>query len=313
VGLQGGREWWRTEILGGAGTLSFLRGEFTDAAGHMDEAQLSMASRDERDVEAEWFMPYDPIVLGFTSLAHSRWVLGDLAGAEAAFAQSDRRAADLAFPQGPYSVCYARWVQAWVYLEAGTLDRVFEVADDLSGQATRHGFDQWAVLGAIMHSAAAAAAALSAGQVGAPEVSNSIAGLVGWAAASRSVGASGWVPWFDGYGARLLIAAGRLAEARDQVNLGLQLAEETGMHFYDAELTRLRAATHDDADARIEDLTAALELARAQGTPVFALRAALDTYQLLGETARHLVDEAMAAFPADSTWPELTRARTLLS
>jgi hypothetical protein len=126
------------------------------------------------------------------------------------------------------------------------------------------------------------------------------------------VGAAGWVPWFDGQGARLLIATGRLAEARDQLNLGLQLGEDTAMRFYTAELMRLRAATHQEPDARREDLTAAFELARRQGTPVFALRAALDAYQLDGETARPLVDEAMAMFTADSTWPELARARAWL-
>ena len=68
--------------------------------------------------------------------------------------------------------------------------------------------------------------------------------LIGWATTSRLVGASGWVTWFDSHGARLLIATGRLGDARDQLNLGLQLAEETGMRFYNAELLRLRAATH---------------------------------------------------------------------
>jgi hypothetical protein len=311
VGLHDGREWWRAEILGGAGTLAFLRGEFADAGGYMNAAQTSMASRGERDVEAEWFMPYDPIVLGYTSLAHSRWVLGDLTGAEAAFALSDRRAANLAFPQGPYSVCYARWVQAWVYLEAGIADRASEVATELVLQAERNGFDQWAVLGATMRNTAAAAVALTAGKVDAPEVSNSIAGLIGWATASRAVGATGWVPWFDGYGAKLLIATGQLAEARDRLNLGLQLAEETDMRFYNAELLRLRAATHDNLDARRQDLATAFELARTQGSPVFALRAALDDYQLHGETAWHSVDEAVAMFSADSTWPELARARAI--
>jgi class 3 adenylate cyclase len=312
VGLHDGREWWRAEILGGAGTLAFLRGEFADAGRYMESAQSSMASRGERDVESEWFMPYDPIVLGFTSLAHSRWVVGDLAGADAAFALSDRRAADLAFPQGPYSICYARWVQAWVYLEAGAVERAWKVSGELLLQAGGHGFDQWAVLGVTMQNTAAATVALTAGRVDAPEVANSIAGLIGWATASRAVGAAGWVPWFDGQGARLLIATGRLAEARDQLNLGLQLGEDTAMRFYSAELMRLRAATHQDADARRKDLTDAFDLARRQGTPVFALRAALDAYQLDGETARPSVDEAMAMFAADSTWPELARARAQL-
>ena len=308
-----GREWWRVEVEGGAGTLSFMRGEFADAIGFLDEAQSAMASRDERDFEAEWFMPYDPIVLGHISFAHSRWIAGDLAGADAAFALSDRRIAELAVPAAPYSACYARWVQAWVYLEAGLFDQASEMAEDMIRQAERHGFDQWAVIGVIMSNTAAAEVGLAAGKTNTLHISDSIAGLVGWATTSRYVGATGWVPWFDGQSARLLIASGRAAEARAQLDLGLQLADETGMRFYDAELKRLRAATHDNPEDRRNDLATAFEIACRQRTPVFALRAALDDYRQRGQAARQAVTDAMAMFGPNSTWPELARARSLFA
>jgi class 3 adenylate cyclase/tetratricopeptide (TPR) repeat protein len=312
IGVEDGREWWKPVNIGGSGVVSFLRGEFSYASGQLEEARLLMASRGERDVEAEWFMPYDPLVLVFANLAHGRWVLGDLAGAEAALALGAERAAGLAFPQGPYSMCYVRWIQSWVYMEAGLVYRAAEVCADMVQQAERHGFDQWIAMGATLYAGAAAEVAIADGKVDGVEVSNGVAALIGWATTSRLLGASGWVTWFDGHGARLLIVTGRLGEARDQLNLGLQLAEETGMRFYNAELLRLRAATHDNPDDRREDLAAAFELARRQETPVFALRAALDIYQLHGETAQPSVDEAMTMFPADSTWPELARARALL-
>jgi class 3 adenylate cyclase/tetratricopeptide (TPR) repeat protein len=312
IGVEDGREWWKVENIGGAGVVSFLRGEFSDASGQLEEAQMLMSSRGERDVEAEWFMPYDPIVLVFANVAHGRWVLGNLAGAEAALALGEERAAKLAFPQGPYSSCYVKWIRSWVNIEAGLAYRAAEVCTDMVQLAQNHGFDQWIATGATLYAGAAAEVAIADGRVDSVEVSNGVAALIGWATTSRLVGASGWVTWFDGRGARLLIATGRLAEARDQLNLGLQLAEDTGMRFYDAELLRLRAATHDDPDDRHEDIASAFELGRSQGSPVFALRAALDDYQLHGETARQSVDEAMAMFPADSTWPELARARALL-
>jgi predicted ATPase len=120
------------------------------------------------------------------------------------------------------------------------------------------------------------------------------------------------LPSFDGRIAQLLIATGRLVEARDRVDAGLQLAEETGMHYYDAELLRLRAKTHTDADACCADLDAAGQLARRQGATIFALRAALDDFERRGEPARQGVVEAVDRIPADSTWPELARARALL-
>jgi hypothetical protein len=198
-------------------------------------------------------------------------------------------------------------------MEAGLPRRSAEVCADMVQQAGQNGFDQWIAMGATLSAGAVAEAAIAEGKIDTVDVSNGVAALVGWATTSRLVGASGWVTWFDGHGARLLIATGRLDEARDQLNLGLQLAEETDMRFYNAELLRLRAATHDDPDARRQDLAAAFELACSQGTPVFTLRAALDTYRLQGQSARPLVEQAMSMFSADSTWPELAQARTLLA
>jgi predicted ATPase len=67
---------------------------------------------------------------------------------------------------------------------------------------------------------------------------------------------------FDGVLGRLLIAAGQLEAARERLDIGLALAEDTGMCFYDAELLRLRAQTDGDAAARQAEINRALELGR---------------------------------------------------
>ncbi len=51
--------------------------------------------------------------------------------------------------------------------------------------------------------------------------------------------------FYDCVVGRLLIAAGQPEQAA-HLNTALQLAQDTGMHFYDAELLRLRAHTHTD-------------------------------------------------------------------
>jgi hypothetical protein len=53
---------------------------------------------------------------------------------------------------------------------------------------------------------------------------------------------------YDGVLARLLTAAGMKEAARERVELALQMADETEMHFYDAELLRIRAHTFDEPD-----------------------------------------------------------------
>jgi hypothetical protein len=90
------------------------------------------------------------------------------------------------------------------------------------------------------------------------------------------------------------------------------LAERTRMHFYDAELLRLRAHTTDDIGAHREDLEAAWELARRQDAPIFQLRAATDLFRLDGAQARHALLGALSRFPDGSSWPEVAPARAML-
>jgi hypothetical protein len=111
---------------------------------------------------------------------------------------------------------------------------------------------------------------------------------------------------------QLLTAAGRPDEARARVDIALQIAEDTGMHYYDAELLRARAYTHIDPDARAADFAAAIELARRQGALLFELRAALDDFELRGQSASAVLADAAARLPADSVLPEAARAHALL-
>ena len=118
---------------------------------------------------------------------------------------------------------------------------------------------------------------------------------------------------YDAVLGRLLIAAGRPAVARECLDTALALAKDTGMCFYDAELLRVRAQTHADPAARQADINAALQLARGQGAALFELRAALDDFELRGEPAAAAVAEAARRIPANYAWPELVRAKAVLS
>ena len=121
-----------------------------------------------------------------------------------------------------------------------------------------------------------------------------------------------WVTSFDAVLARLLTAAGQPDQAHARLAAALQLAQDTGMHFYDAELVRLRARTQTDPDARRADISAALELARRQGATLFELRATLDDFELRGQPVRAALLDVVSRFPADSPLPELAQARALL-
>jgi hypothetical protein len=94
--------------------------------------------------------------------------------------------------------------------------------------------------------------------------------------------------------------------------LSLQMSADTGMHFYDAELIRIRASTYEDTPSRQSDLQHAIELARKQGALVYELRAALDDFELTGEPARAELEDVLTRFPSGQDWPELGRAKALL-
>jgi len=128
----------------------------------------------------------------------------------------------------------------------------------------------------------------------------------------RQAEAKLFVTFYDGVLARLLTAAGRTDEARERLDIALQLGHETGVNFYRAELLRLRAHTADDADARDSDLHAAIDTSRRQAASIFELRTAIDAFELRGESAKAALAGAISRFPADSGWPELVRARALL-
>ena len=122
------------------------------------------------------------------------------------------------------------------------------------------------------------------------------------------VGINVYITFHDAVLGRLLIAAGQPEQARARLDTALQLAQDTGMCFYDAELLRLRAHTHTDPETMQADVSAAVDLARRQGATLFELRAALDDFELRGEPARAALADAASRIPTDSALPELARA-----
>ena len=126
-------------------------------------------------------------------------------------------------------------------------------------------------------------AALDADAVDPTTLDGAVATMTTFLESLRAFEANIFSTPIDGTLGRLLIATGEPELARRQLDTGLQLARSTGMHYYDAELLRLRALTHDDPAARRADLEAALEIARRQGARLFGLRAALDDFELRGE------------------------------
>ena len=312
AGIKGGRPWLRPVIEASFGVVAWFRGEFDAAGSCLEQAMARLAAAGQQEIDVVWFQPNDPIATARLHLALARFVRGDLSSAEAELAQVARRVQGLGFPQGPFSLAFAHFVEIWLRIEASQLDRAAVLAADLIEQAERHGFDAWRLWGATQQAAVSALAALDTEDLDPTALSTHIETMTRLVEVLRKAGLNAYLTFFGSVLARLLIAAGQPERARARVDTALQLAQDTGMHYYDAELLRLRAQTHTDPEARRADLGAALDVARRQGATLFELRAALDDFQLRGQPARAAVVDAVSRLPADSEFPSLARARAAL-
>jgi hypothetical protein len=217
------------------------------------------------------------------------------------------------FPQGPFSLAFARFFEIWIRIEARQLDRAATLAAELVDHADRHGFEVWALWGTAQRAIVDAMGSICVDDVDADLLSVHVARVTEVVKTVRGAGLMVFITLFDGALAQLLTAAGRREEARAQLDMALTLGRDIEMCFYEAELLRLRAHTHTDRDARRADLAAALGIARQQGADLYELRAALDDFELRGEPARAALVNVFGRFAADSPLPERKRYLSVLT
>ena len=294
------------------GMLAWYRGEFSYARTKMESAEQTLTDDGIRALDSMLFMPNDPTAGLHTHLALTRCYDGDVDGVEAEIRRAEVRCTSMPFPKGAFSLAYARQIEVLISIERGDFQRAAAVAGDLADIGERHGFDSWASVGIAQTLVVDALVALGS-SAGDPEaLAPHIATLTSLVDTWRALGVVALITFYDAILARLLVSAGQGAEALNRLQTGLELAAQTGMRFYDTELTRLCAATTGDTELQRGYLRSAVELATAQDARVFGLRAAIDCLELDGESGRPLVSDALARFPDTSAWPDVTRARALL-
>jgi class 3 adenylate cyclase len=305
-------DWYRSANHVRIGSLAVFRGDFHSARATLEAVAEAVDAAGSPDIEGAWFAPNDPLTGMYAFVALTRFVQGDLSGAETAFNQMEERCEELSFPHGAFSLCYGRTIEALVRTEAGQHDRAIELVDEVAGRGQQNGFDEWVMVAASAGARSRALAALDAGETDSAVLESHIKTLTAVVESWRAADLKAFLEWYDGALVQVLLAAGMKDAARERVDLALKTADETDWHMFDAELLRLRAHTLPDSDARRTGLRAAVERAQTQGALVFELRAAADDFELTGEPARAALTDVLSRFPADQTWPALARARALL-
>ena len=309
--LERGRQWFRPVIDGWLGNVAFLRGEFESAQSGLEIWKAGLASAYDQ-IDAVWFMPSDPQCSMHLPLAFVRFIRGDLDGAELELAGALSHAEKLPFPKGPFSLAYTCFGHACVSIESGQYERAASLAADMVAVAEQHGFESWRFIGAAVQASVGVRALVESDAADPVALSPHIATLSMFVDTCRALALNLYVTFFDGMLGHALCAAGEGELARRRLDAGLELAEQTGMRFYDAELLRLRARTETEPTARTAGFAAAIELARAQGAHLVELRAALDDFDERGPAALIALEDAISHMPPDSSSPEVASAHARL-
>jgi class 3 adenylate cyclase/tetratricopeptide (TPR) repeat protein len=310
--ITGDRPWSRPVIASSLGSNAWLEGDFTAAREYLLRALADRSAADPAVLDAPSWVTVDPIASAHQYLALTHTVCGDLDRADGELAESVRRSDGLSFPHDVCNRAQTYFVEIWVCLEAGQIEQAAALVARLRVLSQQSGLDLWQWVGRTEHNTVKALTALNAGAdaatlaAGAEKIALHVDG-------SRLMHLNIYLTFKDAIIARLFIAAGQPEKARERLEWALRHAEETGMHFHDAELMRIRAQTFTKRESRREALTAALEFARRQGATLFELRCLLDSFDHLEAPDRSGLADVLRRFPGDARWPEVARAQKILS
>ena len=306
------RPWSYPAIACSWGTLAFLEGDVTAAREYLLQALAESSAADPRELETKWWVAADPIAAAHIHLALTQLMCGDVDEARSDLTKSARRSDDLGYPKGDFGRAHTYFAGIWSCLEIEDTEQAATLVAALRSLSERAGLDMWQFVGRTEHATVKALAALNGGADRDTlfACAQNIALRVD---ASRQMHFNLYLTFHDAVIARLLLAAGQAEKARDRLDMSLQHAEETGMHFHDAELLRLRAHTLATPGAQRSALANALSLARTQGATLFELRCLLDHFELLEEGDLSALADVLSRFRGDTRWAERGRAEGILS
>jgi tetratricopeptide (TPR) repeat protein len=188
----------------------------------------------------------------------------------------------------PFAVAVAYIYAGWILQKRGEHAAALSRAQDAIDLCERLGFSwlPWAI-------------ALR-GSVRAEHWERNVAEIQGGIDSLKSAGTKGWVPHCFGALAEALGQIGRHADALRAIDQGLECAEETGQHYEDSELLRLRGeillAGKNGVRRGVEDaFEAALETAKRQQAKSLELRAATSLARLWQKQGRNAEAHALLA------------------
>ncbi len=289
------------------GTACLFQGDLAVARAHFEQALRIFDP--ERDREAKFRFGHDTGVVATVYLALAHWLLGEEPARkliEAAIARAIESA------HAP-TLAIAYWFKALFDAVRDDADAGRRAADSLLEVGRRHGLSQYLAQGALFSGWARA-------RLGDPVTG--MTELLLALAAYADQGNKLFAPFFQGRLAEFEAVEQDAEGALARIDGALALAEQTGEHWTDAFLHRIRGdilvKTDRENPARAKDAyLAAIVSAQQQGARSFGLQAALKLAKLYQATARpadaHAVlAPALEGFLPTPEMPEIAEAQALM-
>ena len=290
------------------GQACLYQGDLAAARAHSEQALRIFDPERDREAKFRFSMDIGANATGY--LALTNWLLGEAVPARKQIEEAIARAVESAHAP---TLAVAYWLKAMFDALRDDAEATRRAAESLLEVSRAHGLGWYLALGALFSSWASAR--LGDRVTGMTELRQALAG---YADQGNKLPA----PFFQGRLAEFE-AAGQDAEgALARIDEALALAQQTGEHWTDAFLHRIRGDILLKADpehpAPAEDAyLAAIAIAREQGARSFGLQAALRLAKLYQSTVRPVeahdaLAPALEGFSSTPEMSEIAEAQALL-
>jgi class 3 adenylate cyclase/predicted ATPase len=291
------------------GSACLLQGDLRQARTHFERALADYVPN--RDGEARFRFGVDTRIVALGYLALACWHLGEIGRSRLLIEQAIRVGAE---SDHPTTLAFAYNYKVVVEARRGDAAQALGAAERLTDLSRERGLDEFFAAGQSWSRWARARLLGSSAdpvEFGRPlAIENGRGNRLG-------------LPFEFGLVGELEAATGNLDGALAWIGEGLAIAEETGEHYTDSFLHRLRGEVlwhraPADLDASEDAFRGAIVVAKRQGARSFELRAALSLAKLYQSTARpadaHTVlASALEGFSPTPEMPEIAEAQALLS